>query len=170
MTRRDWCRALAGVLGVSLPAALAAQEDPGKTVVGRVSVKVFYATNGDAAVAGEKVPVLEDAMEQRLRREVKLRFKHYRALGEDIQPLFRSYENWAQPLRPSDEVLVRFDAQSRPTAKSTRLDLELWLGRKKVLKTDVLLEGDRPLLVLGPEWRGGRLIIAVSLAAAKVVR
>ena len=33
-----------------------------------------------------------------------------------------------------------------------------------------LLAGDRPLFVLGPEWRGGRLIVAVSLAAAPTVR
>jgi hypothetical protein len=50
------------------------------------------------------------------------------------------------------------------------LDLEFWLSRKKVLKTDLVLEGDRPLYVLGPIWRSGRLIIAVSLAAGKVVR
>ena len=62
---------------------------------------------------------------------------------------------------------MKFEARSRPTPQSTHLDLELWLSRKKILKTDVLLEGDHPLLVLGPEWRGGRLIIAVSLAAEK---
>jgi hypothetical protein len=62
-------------------------------------------------------------------------------------------------------VLVRFEAQGRPTKKSAVLDLELWLGRKKIVKTDARLEGDRPLFVLGPEWRGGRLIIAVALAS-----
>ena len=84
--------------------------------------------------------------------------------------MFRSYENWAQPLKPSEEVLVKFEARSRPTKDATRLDLELWLSRKKILKTDVLLQGDRPLLVLGPEWRGGRIIIAVSLAGEKKPR
>jgi hypothetical protein len=44
------------------------------------------------------------------------------------------------------------------------LDVELWLSRKKILKTDARLEGKRPLYILGPEWRGGRLIIAVALA------
>jgi hypothetical protein len=170
MTWRRGFALLCGLLGGVLPGGLVAKEDPGKTVMGNVSVKVFYATDGDATAAGPKATTLEAAMEQRLRNEVKLRFKHYRALGEDIQPLFRSYENWAQPLRPSDEVLVRFEARTRPSEKSTRLDLELWLSRKKILKTDVLLAGDRPLLVLGPEWRGGRLIVVVSLAAAPPVR
>ena len=170
MTRRRGLALLCGLLCGGLPGWLVAQEDPGKTVMGNVSVKVFYATDGDATAAGPKAATLEAATEQRLRNEAKLRFKHYRALGEDIQPLFCSYENWAQPLRPSDEVLVRFEARTRPSEKSTRLDLELWLSRKKILKTDVLLAGDRPLFVLGPEWRGGRLIVAVSLAAAPTVR
>jgi hypothetical protein len=33
------------------------------------------------------------------------------------------------------------------------------------LKTYARLEGNRPLFVLGPEWRGGRLIIAIALAS-----
>ncbi|MEO0017814.1 MAG: hypothetical protein RLZZ522_1097 [Verrucomicrobiota bacterium] len=169
MTQWLRCLALCG-LGAVAPGWLGAREDPGKTVVGNVSVKVYYATDGDAAAAGPKAAVLAAAMERRLRNEERLRFKHYRALGEDVQPLFRSYENWAQPLRPSDEVLVRFEARSRPTEKEMRLDLELWLSRKKILKTDVLLEGGRPLFVLGPEWRGGRLIIVVSLAEPPVGR
>jgi hypothetical protein len=48
-----------------------------------------------------------------------------------------------------------------------RLDVELWLSRKKILKTDAAMEPDKPLLVLGPEWRGGRLIIAVELAPGR---
>ena len=167
MTRRICLFLLVPAAAWLLPELVRAQGDPGKTVVGKVNVTVYFATDGDVAASGPKAKVVAAAVEKRLRTEQKLRFKQYRLLGEDIQPLFRSYENWAQPLKPSDEVLVRFEARSRPTEKATRLDLELWLSRKKILKTDVLLEGDRPLLVLGPEWRGGRLIIAVSLAADK---
>ena len=82
----------------------------------------------------------------------------------DTQPLFRSYENWAQPLKPSDEVLVRLEAQGHATKDSASIDLELWIRRQKIIKTDAKLEGSTPLFVLGPEWRGGRLIVAVALA------
>lgn len=170
MNRRT-CLAGLGASLVWLPLRLVGTpEDPGKTIVGEVIVTVYYATDGDATVAGAKATAVGKAQEKRLRSEEKLRFKHYRLLGEDTQPLFRSYENWAQPLKPSEEVLVKFEARSRPTKQATHLDLELWLSRKKILKTDVLLTGERPLLVLGPEWRGGRLIIAVSLAAEKIPR
>lgn len=147
-----------------LPGHVSAQDDPGKAMIGRVCVTVYHATDGDPKVAGENAVAVEKAVVERLRSEQRLRFENYRQLGRDVKPLLRSYENWAQPLSQSDEVLVRFEARSRPTKESMRLDLELWLSRKKILKTDVLLEGSRPLYILGPEWRGGRLIIAVALA------
>lgn len=143
------------------------QDDPGRTPIGSVSVTVYHATDGDPQVAGKKSAKVSQSTEKRLRGEERLRFKNYRLLGQDVQPLMRSYESWAQPLKPSDEVLVRFEARSRPTQTATGLDLELWLSRKKVLKMDALLEGDRPLFMLGPEWRGGRLIIGVALAPQK---
>ena len=76
---------------------------------------------------------------------------------------YRSYENWAQPIAGSDEILCRFETESRISHDTMRLDLELWLSRKKILKSGVLLAEGKPVLVLGPEWRGGRLIISVEL-------
>lgn len=153
------------VVGVwcTVPAVFAL-EDPGRAVIGRLKVSVYHATDGDPEVAGKRAEPVAKAIADRLRREAKLRFSSYRLLGEDTQPLFRSYENWAQPLKPSDEVLVRFEAQGHPTAKSALVDLELWLRRQKTIKTDAKLKGSAPLYVLGPEWRGGNLIIAVALA------
>jgi len=143
--------------------ALAVQ-DPGKESLTQIAVTVYHATNGDPKVAGDSARPVDAETERRLRAERQLDFRHYRALGRDVQPLYRSYENWAQPLKPSDEVLVRFEARSRPETDRIRLGIELWLSRKQILKTDVRLEGERPLFVLGPEWRGGRLIIAIALA------
>ena len=151
-------------MGAALAVSAAVgQEDPGKTKIGRICVTVYHATNADP-----KEPAAKDAVPKetadRMRKEERLRFKNYRLLGQDTQALLRSYESWAQPLKPSDEVLVRFEAQGQPTKKSVVMDLELWLGRKKIVKTDALLAGDRPLFVLGPEWRGGWLIISIALA------
>ena len=156
---------LAGVILVSLLAGKAlAQEDPGKAKIGKIEVTVYFATDGDPEAAGERAEEVSTSTRERLQRESRLKFSHYRALGADKQDILRSYENWAQPLKPSDEILVRFETRTQPTADSVSLDLELWLARKKILKTDALLRDGRPLFVLGPEWRGGRLIISVALA------
>lgn len=139
-------------------------EDPGKQTVARVTVHVLLATNGDASVAGEHAREAPAGVVARLRAEERLRFDHYRLLGDSRRRVYRSYENWAQPLYPSDEVLVRFEAQGKLRDAKQRLDIELWLSRKKILKTDAVVGTDRPLFVLGPQWRGGRLLIMVSLA------
>jgi hypothetical protein len=161
---RPWIYGVLMTLWISFFSAGYADEDPGRAKIGRVSVTVYHGIDGDPKVSGERATAVDAGTQERLRGEQRLRFKEYRKLGEDTQPLLRSYESWAQPLKPSDEVLVRFEARSRPTKQNTMLDLELWLSRKKILKTDAILEGDRPLFILGPEWRGGRLIIAVALA------
>lgn len=141
-----------------------AQEDPGRAKIGEIEVTVYFATNGDPAAAGKRAQEIPMETRSRIQSENRLRFSHYRVLGADTQPIFRSYENWAQPLKPSDEILVRFETRSIPSEESRSLGLELWLAKKKILKTDVLLRKGHPLYVLGPEWRGGRLIIAVALA------
>jgi hypothetical protein len=164
MNRRHWILSGIALVLTGMSHSVIAQEDPGKANMGQVSVVVYYATNGDPKAAGAKVARVSKETQKRLRAEQHLDFKSYRLLGEDLQPLLRSYESWAQPLKPSDEVLVKFEARSLATEEMMTLDVELWLSRKKILKTDARLEGKRPLYILGPEWRGGRLIIAVALA------
>lgn len=161
MNRRLW---IIHALGWLLAAPAWSQDDPGRSPIGALTVTVYHATHGDPKVAGATAKPVPAETAERFRKEERLRFKHYRLLGQETQPLLRSYESWAQPLKPSDEILVRFEAQGRPTQKTAIIDLELWLARKKILKTDARLLGDRPLLMLGPEWRGGRLIISVALA------
>ena len=146
---------------------IAAQEDPGRAVMARIDVAVYYATNGDPKAAGAKAKEVAKDTEKRLRAEESLRFDKYRLLGRDVEPLLRSYESWAEPFKPSEDLMVRFEARSQPTKDATRLDVELWLSRKKILKTDARLQGDRPLFILGPEWRGGRLIISVAQVVSK---
>lgn len=167
--RRQWIGGAVLAVVAAFSNMAFGQDDPGKANMGRVAVTVYYATDSDPKVAGAKAAVVSQETAKRLRGEERLRFKNYRTLGQDVQPLLRSYESWAQPLKPSDEILVRFEARSRPTEQATGLDLELWLSRKKVLKMDAHLEGKKPLFVLGPEWRGGRLIIAVALAPKEKV-
>ncbi|MGJ8633019.1 MAG: hypothetical protein ACSHX7_03800 [Luteolibacter sp.] len=143
---------------------VSAQEDQGSSVIGKLEVTVYFGTDGDPAAAGERAEEVSTQISRQLQSQEKLKFAHYRTMGAEEQSIFRSYENWAQPLRPSDEILVRFETRNRPNKESVSLDLELWLANKKVLKTDAALSSGRPLFILGPKWRGGTLIISVALA------
>lgn len=159
MTRRQWI-----AVALALPGLARAQDDSGRAPIGAVAVSVYHATDGDPAAAGKSVGKVPESLAKRLRAEPQLRFQHYRLLGSDTRALLRSYENWAEPLKPANELLVRFEAQGRPSTEGTVVDLELWVARKKIVKTDARLARGRPLFLLGPEWRGGRLIVAVELA------
>lgn len=153
------------LLGVLLPlSGLAA--DPGRDEIAKVRVVVYHGTNGDPGVAGDKAESVSEETVNWLAAKQSLKFDHYRLLGSETKPLFRSYENWAQPIGGSDEILCRFEVQSRLSKDSVRIDLELWLSRKKILKSSVVLKIGKPVVVLGPEWRAGRMIVSVELAPA----
>jgi hypothetical protein len=157
---------ITALLFLAIHGGLQAIEDPGRTRIAEIRVTVYHATDGDPNAAGPRALPVPHMTSSRFSSEEELRFKHYRRIGHETIPLLRSYESWSQPLKPSDEVMLRVEAQGQPTKKSAQLDVEVWLSRDKVLKMDAKLEDDKPLYVLGPEWRDGRLIIAISLAPA----
>jgi hypothetical protein len=150
-------------LALTTGAAQAQGKDEGKESVGRLKATLYIGTDGDVAKLGEKAAVVDEATAKRLHSIEKMRFKHYRKLGEDTQSVFRSYENWLTPLKPSEEILLSFESRGHSSDGGLRLDLELWQHRRKVMKSDPVLLKGRPLLILGPKWRGGSLIIAVEL-------
>jgi hypothetical protein len=158
------CRLFGMALLVIASSTLHAQEDPGGAKIGTLNVTVYYATNGDPSTAGERAEKVSETTKTSLSATEGLRYTHYRTLGADSKSIFKSYENWAQPLKPADEILIRFETRLEHTDNEMPLNLDLWLSRKKVLKSDINLTRDQPLYILGPEWRGGRLIIAVELA------
>lgn len=146
-------------------ACIHAQDDPGRKKIGTLDVAVYYGTDGDPAAAGANREQVSETVKNKLLATAELKFKHYRSMGGESKTIFRSYENWAQPLNPSDEILIRFETRMEPTKHEVPLNIELWLSRKKILKSDLSLKYGQPLYVLGPEWRGGRLIIAIELAS-----
>lgn len=146
-----------------LPSTLAAQQDNGKETVGELKATLYIGTDGDVADLGSNLKEVPSIVETKLRNVEKMKFKHYRNLGTDKQPVLRSYENWLRPLNPSKEILLSYESKGVSKKNTLRLDLELWQQSRKLMKTDPVLQVGKPLLILGPKWRGGQLIIAVEL-------
>ena len=147
--------------------AEATAQDSGKDQVGELVTTLYFATNGEASLAGETARDVSEEITAALRSEKSLQYKNYKVLGKDQQPVFRSYENWASPLRPSEEILLRFESQGKALEQSMRMDLELWLSREKMMKADRVLKIAKPLFIGGPDWRGGKLILGVELISLK---
>lgn len=137
--------------------------DRAKDTIGEVTVTLIHATDEVNIEGLAKFKELDAATQQRLVKDPNLKFAKYRVLGADTKPLFRAVENWAQPMSCTDKIVVRFEAQARPSKELTRLDLELWVSDKKILKTGAALTEKSPMYVLGPEWRQGRMILIIAL-------
>lgn len=183
---------LTSILAISLNTALVAQEaepklepaaatdpeaqqapqapadiDIGQESIGQLRVSLIYGTNGDVTKAGKSLTAPNAQQLTGLSKLKKIKFKHYRNLGEDLQPILRSYENWAKPLKDSKEILLSFQPRGEATEGSLILDVEFWQSHKKILKGGIRLEKAKPLYIQGPDWRGGKVIVVVELVSLK---
>lgn len=150
------------ILFLSL-SSLSGAVDPGKEQIGVLRVDLIFATNGDVSQAGKDARPLTETQLADIKKFKDLVFQNYRLVGGDEQPILRSYENWLAPLRPSQEILLSFEPRRRFDPDRLQLDLEYWQGKRKLLKTDPILRKGKPLYLLGPAWRGGKLIIMVQI-------
>lgn len=111
---------------------------------------------GQAVESEESKSVIE-----RIGKLPDFRFPHYRLLGEHIQPLLKEYESW---LVPSRGFFFKLDSRGPDPQGGTRVAVQLWREKEVLLKTDVVLKGDRPVIIKGPELAGhGRLILALRM-------
>jgi len=143
------------------------QVDKGQESIGELRVSLIYGTNGDISRAGNSLTKLNADQLEGLSKLSKIKFKSYKSLGADVQPILRSYENWARPLKGSKEVLVCFQPRGEANEGALILDVEFWQSNKKILKGGIRLERAKPLYIQGPEWRGGKVIAMVELVSLK---
>lgn len=136
------------------------QRDPGQEVVGELMVVVIYAS--DSSPEGLETSPSADQIAQ-LNAIETLKAEHYRVLGSDRKNVLRGYQNWAFPVKGSDRLMLSFQPLGEAQQTGRRLDLELWQGKQKILKADPVIQLDKPLYIKGPKWRGGQIILAVTL-------
>lgn len=137
--------------------------DPGKEQIGSLSVELIYATDGGLEQIEPHGKVLSKGDEKKIREIKKLSFKEYRSMGTEIPKVLRSYETWATPLRPSKEMLISFEPLSRKGNDKLQLVLEYWQSKRKLFSTNPTLVKGKPLYLLGPKWRDGRVILKLKL-------
>lgn len=138
--------------------------DKGKEIVGNIKATLYLGSDSEPGEWAEKYELPNEKTTARLTSIKQMKFAHYRKLGADIQPVFRSYENWLAPIKPSDEILLSYESRGQTADGGLRLDFEFWQHRQKIMQMNPVLYTGKPLLILGPRWRGCRMIIAVELA------
>jgi len=146
-----------------LSAQTSGVKDTGTDSVGELKVSLIFGTDGDADQAGKDLKQPSKLQLSALKNLKTIKFAHYRLLGEDQQPILRSYENWANPMKNSKEILLSFQPRGKPIDDHLKIDLEFWQSHKKIMKSGPTLKKGKPLFIQGPAWRGGKIIIAVEL-------
>ncbi|MGC6425379.1 MAG: hypothetical protein ACON5H_00090 [Akkermansiaceae bacterium] len=144
-------------------ATLLHAQDPGKEKIGSLSVEMIYATDGGLEKIGSHGKELAKGDVNAIRKIKKLSFKNYRSMGVEVPQILRSYESWATPMRPSKEMLISFEPLSREGANKLQMVLEYWQSKRKLFSTNPVLVKGKPLYLLGPEWRGGKVILKLKL-------
>jgi hypothetical protein len=135
-----------------------AYADSGTDEIGKLKVSLFLGSNDSEVDAGPNATSVAESVASHLRVSESTNFSHYHALGTDLVSIYRTYENWARPLKPVGKA----------DGKLIKLDLELWQAKQKIMKSPrTALTVDKPLLIKGPQWRGGFLIISVTLKDLK---
>jgi hypothetical protein len=155
MTRKIFFALLAGfALAMVVPARAAT--DDGTVWAGLILGSQAASELGQAPESEESKSVVT-----RIGKLPDFRFPHYRVLGEHIQPLLKEYESW---LVPSRGFFFKLDSRGPDPKGGNRIAVQLWREKEVLLKTDVVLKGDRPVIIKGPELAGhGRLILALRL-------
>lgn len=138
-------------------------DDPGMKSIGAMNVQLFFATNEDPAVAGGIAKGVSETELKKLKAIEGLDFEHYRLMGRDMPDILKGYENWATPLLSSKEILVSFQPIRKSGDKKLQMVLEYWQSKRKVFSVNPILTIGKSLYLVGPEWRKGRLILAVKI-------
>ena len=117
---------------------------------------LIYAKNegSKSGVGGE--------LEIKLKKAFKA-FKSFEFLGQHTQRnVFKEYVNWVVP---SEEINLGFESKGRIKNGGVKLLLKLWRKKKVLLKSDLSIFPDKPVMIMGPKWRDGKLIFVLELTS-----
>ena len=92
-------------------------------------------------------------------------FQCFELLGQHTQEnVFKEYANWVVP---SNEMNLGFESKGLAENGGVKLLLKLWRKKKVILKSDLIIFPDKPVLISGPEWKEGRLIFVLEIKEKK---
>jgi len=121
---------------------------------------LFLGSDEDISGHGREVrDELGDVIE-RFQKVDSLRFSHYRLLGEHAQKLYKEFDSW---IVPSEEIFLKLDSRGPVESGGVQLAVQLWHNKAVLVKADVILKNGRPLLIRGPQWGDGYILISLWL-------
>jgi len=138
----------------------AKEKDPGKAVIGNLKATFVYATN--TAEDPAKATLLSDKLLAEVNQK-KLNFAHYYTVGSDMQKIYKCYPNWLKPFKGSDKIMICYEVK-KPCQEGAEVEIEFWREKQKVFSTTAInITCKKPLIITGPKWRDGKIIMIFEL-------
>ncbi len=144
--------------------SLIASADPGRAVIGQVRCTALYATNvpeEDGQITALSTS-FKDAVQQK-----NIAYDLYYQLGQETGDLYRSYINWLKPIQGSDRFMLSYEPQGALNQKDGGLHIQVsfWQNKQKAFSTKTLkISPDSPIVIVGPNWRNGKIIFILELS------
>ncbi|MFL2435654.1 MAG: hypothetical protein ACJ0IZ_03965 [Verrucomicrobiales bacterium] len=104
---------------------------------------------------------MSDKLEKKLNQAFGS-YSYFQLLGQHTQKnVFKEYVNWVVP---SEEINLAFESKGKIKGNGVKLLLKLWRKKKVLLKSDLTIFPEKPVMILGPKWREGKLIFVLDLS------
>jgi hypothetical protein len=121
----------------------------------------FASDSAEAPAQKEKVSIDAAVLKNTTGRLAKaFKFQHFHLIGRHVQKVFKGYESWVVP---SQDLCLKMDYRGPGQGGGLNLHLQLWQDKNVLVKSDTVIRKERPVVLGGPSWRGGRLIFVVLL-------
>jgi len=133
-------------------------ENNGAPYEGAVWSGLFIGSDEEISAIGREVPEEMGDVIERFRGIGSMRFANYRLLGEHSHKVYKEYESWVVP---SKEIFFKLDSRGPVKGGGVQLAVQLWRDKAVLVKADVVLKEGRPLLIRGPRWGDGYLLISL---------
>ena len=146
----SYTKLLIALITLSMLSSLHAKD---QATSGRLKGTLVYATNtpeGDAKAQ----PI--SGLLKKLISKKGLAYKHYYTIGSDSKPIKNGSQNH---LQPNSQIKISFE----PLSGGKGVALDYWQGGKKTFSTKTATLQERtPLIISGPSWRQGKVLIILE--------
>ena len=131
----------------------------------QLTALLFYATDGDGSEAPEKMPDTSGEIkryEKALRQATTAR--HFHLIGKHTAEAQARFSIW---LKPSPQFPLQLENTGTMPDGAITLYWILWqketlpIKDRELVKSTTILTPKTPLIIVGPQWRNGRLIFLV---------
>ena len=149
------------ILLISALVQYATATDQGKHITGIIKGTLIFA--GPTSKDVENIVLLDGKLRSIVVSESKFKAEELYKIGTDTQDVYKAYQSWLKPLEGSDKFMINCEPKAR-LKDGQKMVINFWVDNKKIFSTDtILIKYKTPLIITGPSWRGGKILMAVEL-------